>query len=362
MTYYKLKTYNRNVVIITNLFYRAYCLIIRKIMSQLKPIESKNLRLPAGLHLLSYLEAVDNNNPPLVNLAVPMGQVDSQVSFLFQDPRNEGFLNKPNDRAVVRVVGKPAEIMVGIFVTPECTSAEIKFEAKPLSSDATTATDENITETTKEDVLSEKNYPLAFSGHVQWQGDVQLAAGEALGNPEKNWRIESFAIHWPEKPAEVDIEYYCHVNNLGQSPKSSLNALVGTKARALPIAAISAQLTGANADRYDLTIEVIFSETGVRTLSTEGELTWGLHDNEYLTAIRGIVTEKVMAEEPVVTDNVVENIWADAVQSEPIKEETSAENIWDDSVGEQTPQNAWENATDETAPTEKKPAFTVQTF
>ncbi|MCK5872076.1 MAG: hypothetical protein KAG26_04550, partial [Methylococcales bacterium] len=165
-------------------------------MSELKAIESKNLRLSVGLHLLSYLDAVDTDHPPLINIAVPMGQIDSQVSFLFQDPTNEGFLKKPNDRAVVRVVGKPAEIMVGIFVTPECTSTEIKFEAKPLPSDETASE----TETAATASSPEKNYPLAFSGHVQWQGDVQLAAGEALGNPEKSWRIESFAIHWPDKP------------------------------------------------------------------------------------------------------------------------------------------------------------------
>ncbi|MCK4492911.1 MAG: hypothetical protein KAU26_02575 [Methylococcales bacterium] len=351
-------------------------------MSELKPVESKNLRLAVGLHLLSYLDAVDSDHPPLVNIAVPMGQIDSQVSFLFQDPNNEGFLKKPYETAVVRVIGKPAEIMVGIFITSECKSAEIKFEAKPLTLDEKAPDTETETEaeteieteanvdTTTVDLSPEKNYPLAFSGHVQWQGDVQLAAGEALGNPEKSWRIESFAIAWPDKPAEVDIEYYCYVNNLGESPKSSLNALVGTKARALPIAALSAQLIGANADRYELTIEVIFSETGVRTLSTDGSLTWGLHDNEYLTAIRGIVTEKVVIDQAiasneavVASDNVVENIWVDSVQPEPTKEVSPIENIWDDSVSveaAQVPQNAWESVT-ETHSTEKKPAFTVQT-
>lgn len=352
-------------------------------MSELKAIESKNLRLSTGLHLLSYLDAVDIENPPLVNIAIPMGQVNSQVSLLFQDPSHEGFLNKPNDSVVVRVVGESAEVTVGIFITPACKSTEIKFEAKPLLSENTVTTDtapepvEAISPTVETETAvltdktpeseeaatpTEKDYPLAFSGHVQWQGDVQLAAGEALGNPEKDWRIESFAIHWPEKPADVSIEYHCYVNTLGESPKSSLNALTGTKARALPIAALSAKLIGENADLYELIIEVIFSETGVKTLSTDGELTWGLHENEYLTAIRGIVTEKVVMEETVVTDNVVENIWADSVQPEPTKESTPpADNIWDDTVEEEAPQNVWENAT-ETQPNEKQPSFTVKTF
>jgi hypothetical protein len=331
-------------------------------MSQLKSIETKPLYLRAGLHLLTYIEAVDKENPPLINIILPMGQVNSQVSFLFSDPQKEGFLTQPNEIVAVRVMGAPVELVIGIFASPDCKSPEIKLKTELLSpekEDVKNQETPTLTAPTVEETLSSENkHPLAFSGHVQWQGDVQVAQGEALGNPQKNWRIESLAIHWPKKPEEIDIEYYCYVKTLGQSPKSILDQPTGTKARALPISALSAQLIGANADQYELTLQVIFSETGLRSLTANGELFSGLHENEYLTGIRGFVTRKEIKPEPVIKAPApVENIWGESFVTAPTEAANVSENTEDDksTTAPTEATNVSENIWDDqvaTAPTE----------
>jgi len=310
----------------------------------IKPIETKIIHLRPGLHLLTYVEAADSETPPIVNINVPMGLVDSRVSMLFLDPNNEGFLTQPNDAVVIRVIGEVAELSIGILTATQCKSAEIK-----LKTDCLLATEDNLTDSTTEDEQAdltatdeedaEKIFPLSFSGHVQWQGDVYANAGEGLGNPEKSWRIENFAIHWPNKPEGLDIEYSCYVKSLGETPKTLLDGFIGTKARALPITALSAQLVGFGSENYELIIQVVFSETGLRTLIADGTLIRGIHENEFLTGIRGFVKQKSNPTKAV----IAENKWSDTEEEEVVSEHTT-----------------WANA-DNTLVVEKQKIHTVTT-
>ncbi len=305
-------------------------------MSLLKPIETKTLQLRPGLHLLTYIKATDNLNPPIINIAIPIGLMSSRIAMLFLDANNEGFLNKPDDAVVIRVIGEAADLLVGIFITTECKSAEIQLKTEfLLENNQDLAVKSNIESETNElitddDLSTEKTLQLSFSGHVEWQGDIQLAAGEGLGNPDKNWRIESFAIHWPNKPEGVDIEYRCYVKTLGETLTTLSNGFVGTKARALPITALSAQLTGLNAENYELTIQVIFSETDLRTITADGEFIWGIHEHEFLTGIRGFVKQKKKQKainSSSTQNSTVENSWS-KTDSNPTKAPSVAENTW----------------------------------
>jgi len=281
----------------------------------IKPIETKTIHLRSGLHLLTYVEAADTDTPPIVNINVPMGLVDSRVSMMFLDPNNEGFLIQPNDAVVIRVIGEPAELSIGILTATQCKSAEIKLKTDYLL--ATEDEKANLTATDEEN--AEKILPLSFSGHVQWEGDVHSNAGEGLGNPERNWRIENFAIHWPNKPEDINIEYSCYVKSLGETPKTLLDGFIGTKARALPITALSAQLVGFGSENYELIIQVVFSETGLRTLTADGTLIRGIHENEFLTGIRGFVKQK----SNLTKADITENKWSDTKEEEVVSEHTT---------------------------------------
>ena len=312
----------------------------------IKPIETKTLHLRPGLHLLTYADAADPYNPPLVNINVPMGLVGSRISMLFLDANNEGFLNQPNDAVVIRVIGESAELSIGILVTTECKSAEIKLKTEYLLGkeddlNESSVDDEKIDLAPVDEEGTEKILPLSFSGHVEWQGDVDSAVGEGLGNPEKNWRIENFAIHWPNKPEGIDIEYRCHVKSLGETLKTLLDGFVGTKARALPITALSAQLVGLGSENYELVIQVMFSETGLRTITADGEFIWGIHENEFLTGIRGFVKQKTI-DTKIDKVAAVENKWSDA-GTDSIKETLVTEE--DTAIAENTWANAGETPT-----------------
>jgi len=323
----------------------------------IEPIETKTIHLRPGLHLLTYADAADQYNPPLVNINVPMGLVGSRVSMLFLDANSEGFLNQPNDAVVIRVIGESAELSIGILVTTECTSAEIKLKTEyllasedHLNDSSMEMNDEKIDLTPIDEEGSEKILPLSFSGHVEWQGDVHSAVGEGLGNPEKNWRIENFAIHWSKKPEGIDIEYRCYVKSLGETLKTSLDGFVGTKARALPITALSAQLVGLGSENYELIIQVMFSETGLRTITADGELIWGIHENEFLTGIRGFVKQKAV-DTKIDKVTAVENKWSNA-ETDSIKETLVTEK--ETAIVE----NTWANA-DKTPTVEKQETHTI---
>lgn len=332
-------------------------------MPLLKPIEIKTLHLRPGLHLLTYIDAIDKFHPPLVNITVPMGLIESRVTMMFLEANNEGFLNRPEDAVVIRVIGEPAELSIGIFITTDCKSPEIKLKTQYLlakdESVLSSAIDKKTALSAKEnqDLSTEEIFQLSFSGHVEWEGDKQLAAGEALGNPDKGWRIERFAIHWPKKPEEVDIEYRCHVKTIGDTLKTSLNGFVGTKARALPITGLSVQLTGLKAKNYELIIEVIFSETGLRTLTADGQFIWGIHDNEFLTGIRGFVRHKAIDSYPAQT-SAVENKWSNTDSS--IAQSSVAEDNFIESGFVEEPES-WANPV-KTSPVKKSNKANVISF
>jgi hypothetical protein len=291
-------------------------------MSRLKPIETKTLSLSPGLHILTYAEATDSFNPPLVNIAIPIGLIGSRVSLMFLEPLNEGFLTKPDEAVVIYIAGESAELLIGIFIGTQCNNPEIKLKTRHLIENhqatlPSTLSQHDIPVTNNKPLSTDNILPLAFSGHVEWQGDQQLNLGQGLGNPDKNWRIERFAIHWPNKPNGVEIEYGCYVKTLGETPKTTQNNFVGTKARALPITALSAQLIGVNADNYQLTLDVIFSETGLRPINANGQLIWGIHENEFLTGLRGFVTQKTTTSDATQASSI-ENRWSNTASVQPL--------------------------------------------
>jgi len=249
-------------------------------------VHTKSITLQPGLYLLHYISAIDTINPPSAHINISPSLTECHIAYLCSDPDNPNTLTQPNSGMAIRVSKENAEILINIFINTECTSPEAQLKLEKLFEN------NEITTTQKE---KQNIFPLTFSGHVQWQGDIQLKAGEELGNPNKNWRIENFSIDWPNKITGITIEYSCVINNTGETPKSQLGNLVGTKSQALPITGITAKLVGEKTEPYELILQVTYSESGQRTIISTGELISGLHENEFLTGLKGYIKQKTIS-------------------------------------------------------------------
>ncbi|AHK78909.1 hypothetical protein M911_06800 [Ectothiorhodospira haloalkaliphila] len=127
--------------------------------------------------------------------------------------------------------------------------------------------------------------PLKLLGHLEGRGDVTVTAPNWLGNPEGRARIEGFSIEWPDRPAEVDIAYTCYSSRAGQTPAIYSGGFAGSRAQASPITSLSLGLVGTEAQRYQLSGQVVFA--GCPPLAIEpGKKLSGAKGTEQLVAMQ----------------------------------------------------------------------------
>ena len=133
---------------------------------------------------------------------------------------------------------------------------------------------------------------IQLGGHIQWQGDVEVAANAWLGDPRGHDRLEGFSVEWANKPADVDLAYSCTIGGMGRSPAVLSGGFCGSRQRAAPIQAVTVSLVGKNSAAYELAVQAAFDNSPLQTLASgvEGR---GVSGQEQLTALQVIVTRKV---------------------------------------------------------------------
>jgi N-acetylmuramoyl-L-alanine amidase len=168
---------------------------------------------------------------------------------------------------------------------------------------------------------------VQYTTHVQdigWQNIVM--DGELSGTEGKAKRLESIKVS-VNSIQNLGVKYSTHVQDLGWLNYVSDGAESGTTGKARRLEAIKIELTGANADKYDIFYRVHAQDYGWMKWVKNGEMAGTSGESKRLEAIKIVITEKgtmppAEEEEPVTPETTVtyksfvqSDGWSDAVSN-----------------------------------------------
>ena len=122
-------------------------------------------------------------------------------------------------------------------------------------------------------VVKDKAAPtIEYRTHVQnvgWQSVV--ADGAISGTEGKSLRLEAIEINTITKNYDLGVEYKTHVQNIGWQNFVSNGTLSGTEGKSLRLEAIQIELTGTDADLFDVYYQVHAQNVGWMGWAKNGE-------------------------------------------------------------------------------------------
>lgn len=148
---------------------------------------------------------------------------------------------------------------------------------------------------------------VQLSGHAERRGDINAAAGEWLGDPGSQARLEGLRVLWQDAPEGVELIAGCKAGEHTQQVKNG--AFLGTRQQAMPITQLAACLTGRNAEHYTLSGEAAFTDGSRQPLG--GPKAVHGSANSYLVAMKISIT-------PTHTQTKPEQ------QAKPVRDEAAA--------------------------------------
>lgn len=207
-----------------------------------------------GLMLVRYATADDERRPPKV--AVVVNPADAKnVELVLNPEHNEAVLWQPGSCLVVRAA-KPGKLLVEVIALDDggSTAATVKIEALSQG-EAAARLDSQATANRSNDIAG-----LRLRAHIAGIGDVQSRSDEWIAGPEAPARIEGFAIEWPDKPADLALHYSVRLARPHEvsGRMMAVGDYAGTRGRALPIVAVTLELSGAAANRFQLSAQAAF--------------------------------------------------------------------------------------------------------
>ena len=263
------------------------------------------LNVPRGLHVLRYVGAKDMKRPPRVVIAGRPGFSDG-VTFLFSPDAVDGTLARFGDCAAI-LAPHASVLLVTSIGQPQSVSPDVQLQLDPLDRDA--RQEEPAREAERKPAAAapiERTKPsghFVSSGHVSQRGDIAADASGWLGSPERDNRIESFAVGWLTSVKGLRLTYGCEMPGRGRHAARVPGQTVGTKGQATPINRVFFDLNGSAAAEHELVVSAAFGGGRVETRTgTRVELS-GPTGDEPLTALK-VDLRRVSPEAAAVTTGV----------------------------------------------------------
>ena len=249
-------------------------------------IVSSTITLNAGMYILRLLQQPEILGQSISINPAPLAPA-GDISFFCSTGVKNNCLSNADESMIVRVDSEEAILLIAEQSEEGQPPLQLKVDKIANLSLKKEATINKIVEPTE----PAKPEDICLSGHIEWQGDVQSAVGEYLGNPQSQNRIEGFTIEWQDRPDDVDIAYSCEVEQMGRTPIALSGNYVGTRQRALAIQSVSFSLVGLQAENYTLSGQAFFA--GQEPLEiVSGIDAHGPTTKEQLIALQIIVTAK----------------------------------------------------------------------
>jgi len=233
-------------------------------MSELR-VSAHLMTLDPGMFCVVRTAGTTPENPdtglPGVRVSLPPGRQGQPDAVSISTFRSDGWLGGGNDAALVRISGRPAQIMVTIYQAanqgPEAAprlqvvrvSADSASTAAPIGGPASgMPAAPSPAEAPKFDVVA----------HLQRTGDVGCHFGEWLGTRGSQLWIEGFGLAQIPDIAPEDLEYQAVLGRGWLSPWVASGKFCGSRGMALPLLGIRIRLLNAAARAYALSYSASF--------------------------------------------------------------------------------------------------------
>lgn len=255
--------------------------------------QKKTVEIHRGLFLARYEAADDSIAPPRV--AISMSAHDAENIEVFLPPgAEEPVLWSPGACLVIRAAqsGK-----IELTVTPAKANGSVsaKIQFVPISTDPSDAAEVGISAGDID--LSQ----MKIRGHVAGIGDVVVRPGEWIGGPAAPSRIEGLQLHWPNKPASIDLHYAVSIGGPRptKTPLATAGTFAGSRGRALPLVGAVLELAGSKATQYRLEVEALFPGSPVLRMSGHRVELSGPSGREPLVGLRFWIESQQAAQDEV---------------------------------------------------------------
>ena len=108
--------------------------------------------------------------------------------------------------------------------------------------------------------------------HIQGVGDRKFSDNEIAGTKGKARRLEGLQLSFNPRMAGLGIRYMGHIQNVGDTPWVGEGQYIGTRGKGLRLEGFAAQLTGPEADKFDLCYMGHFARHGDSNVVANGVL------------------------------------------------------------------------------------------
>ncbi len=276
--------------------------------------KQKSFALQRGLYVLRYETAVDAAQAPVVTVICEPGRNE----VILHPEQKRATMSAPGQALVIRA-SESGNVQVEIASTGHASALDVTLKFEPLRRDSGGPAGLMLASqpALPRDTLS----GFQVLAHVARLGDVVVGLDQWLGGPSAPSRIEGFSVGWPAKPNDVFLRYAATIG--GQQPGAarlvSAGEFTGTRARARPILGLMAELSGAGAKNYQLTVEGLFLGAPTRRSTGQTITLTGPTGREPLVGLRfGIAATQQNAQTPA-ANNLAANAGSGATEPHRVR-------------------------------------------
>ena len=213
---------------------------------------SHTMVVGAGLYILRYVSAkAAAPRCPFVTVKIPPRN-GRGISLISVPQGAHDSLAAPGDCIVVRAENSGA-LNLTISAADPGTSLDAEFRLERI------VTVNEAIDKTRAGAQATRS-EIEIVAHVSRRGDVFAGPGEWICGPDLPMPIEGIQIQWPNKPADVELEYTVAVSRSNQKRVlgGAAGDFVGTRGKSTPIVGLDLVLAGPGASKYDLHADVLF--------------------------------------------------------------------------------------------------------
>jgi hypothetical protein len=249
----------------------------QKLVQELK-VSGHLMNLDAGLFCVVQTPSKagePSQGLPGVRISLPPGVASRPDAVSIKSFRDDGWLHRNGDAALVRVEGGPAQILVTVYQAPGVQDAAPNIQVlRLIDADPT-----QIAQPAQTAALPPAPVPavagppvvMDMVAHIQGRGDVGGLIGDWLGDRgSKRW-IEGFALAPLKDVAPSEIEYQAVLGRGWLSPWVEGGQFCGSRGMALPILGLRVRLKGAAAEKFDCSYSASFVDGTASPMVAAGE-------------------------------------------------------------------------------------------
>lgn len=253
--------------------------------------------LSPGMYTVRYLgtrpaDSAEANAKHSANIPLALSQapihMPGEIEFICPEGVSHQTLSTPGDYLIAHVKHGDAVLAASKY-SPKPLAGNVDVQWRIESLQQPSQQKAAPAPPTSPQSSATVSLPITLTGHIERQGDVTVAAGEWLGDPNGKARLEGLQIEWQDTPAGVAFAGACRASN--QTLQAKGNSYLGTRRQAAPITQIALCLSGKNAALYQLEAEAVFSDGSHHALGTKAAVQ--ATQEGYLVAVRVTVNEAV---------------------------------------------------------------------